>query len=249
VPGSYTATFSATDKDAGTGSGTVAVRITKRPTTVAFAAPLTQPFGPTQLVARIADTTDPATAQLAGRIVTFATGGRTFTATTDAAGKATVTPPPFLLSGAVSLGVPENARYLAATTAVQLEITNAYGDGPGFFTIGDRTPTGGTVTWWGAQWEKSNLLSGGAAPSAFKGFVDSLTVPGCGGLWTTRPGNSSGPPSTVGPYLAVVAAGRITKSGSTISGTTPHIVAVKTTVGYGPAPGHDGTGEVVGTVC
>jgi hypothetical protein len=47
----------------------------------------------------------------------------------------------------------------------------------------------------------------------------------------------------------VIVAGRITKSGSTISGTSLHIVAVKTAAGYGPAPGREGTGQVVGTVC
>jgi hypothetical protein len=28
-----------------------------------------------------------------------------------------------------------------------------------------------------------------------------------------------------------------------------HILAVKTAAGYGPAPGHDGTGQVVATIC
>jgi hypothetical protein len=41
----------------------------------------------------------------------------------------------------------------------------------------------------------------------------------------------------------------VTKSGSSISGTTTHIVIVKTDAGYKNDPGHAGTGTVVATVC
>ena len=249
APGAYAASFTAVDKDGGIGSQEVDVTVTKRPTSVAFLAPTTQPFGPAQLSARLTDSVDAATAQVAGRTLVFAAGGRTFSAVTNGSGVATVSPAPFLLSGPVTVSFGGNALYLASAATVPLTITNAFGNGPGFFTLGDRTPTGGTVNWWGSQWEKTNVLSGGAAPAAFKGYVNAPAAQGCGGSWTTGPGNSSGPPPTVGPYLAVVVPSRVTKSGSTVAGNVVHILAVKTAAGYGPAPGHDGTGQVVGAVC
>jgi uncharacterized repeat protein (TIGR01451 family) len=117
------------------------------------------------------------------------------------------------------------------------------------FVIGDRNAIlGDTVTFWGAQWAKDNSLSGGPAPNSFKGFTD--TVPAsCGGSWTSRPGNSSQPPDTVPLFMAVIASSTVTKSGATITGDIPKIVVVRTNPGYGPSPGHTGTGTVVAVVC
>jgi uncharacterized repeat protein (TIGR01451 family) len=117
------------------------------------------------------------------------------------------------------------------------------------FVIGDGNAiVGDTVTFWGAQWAKDNTLSGGPAPNAFKGFID--TVPaGCGGNWTSGPGNSSQPPDTVPLFMAVIASSTITKSGATITGDIPKIVIVRTNPGYGPSPGHAGTGTVVAVAC
>ncbi|HEV2687359.1 MAG TPA: hypothetical protein VGV35_02360, partial [Bryobacteraceae bacterium] len=107
---------------------------------------------------------------------------------------------------------------------------------------------GDTVTFWGAQWAKDNTLSGGAAPDAFKGFTDT-TPATCGGNWTSRPGNSSEPPDTVHPFIAVMVSSTITQSGDTITGDISKIVIVRTNPGYGPSPGHAGTGTVVAVVC
>jgi hypothetical protein len=49
--------------------------------------------------------------------------------------------------------------------------------------------------------------------------------------------------------MAVIVTGSVHKSGSTISGTIEHIVVVKTNAGYGPNPGHAGTGKVTRVVC
>ena len=117
------------------------------------------------------------------------------------------------------------------------------------FVIGDGNAiVGDTVTFWGAQWAKDNTLSGGPAPNSFKGFTD--TVPAsCGGNWTSRPGDSSQPPDTVPLFMAVIASSTITKSGAAISGDIPKIVIVRTNPGYGPSPGHAGTGTVVAVAC
>jgi hypothetical protein len=128
----------------------------------------------------------------------------------------------------------------------------------GSFALGDKTVASATpstvVTWWSAQWGQwsgVNSLSGGPAPAAFKGFVLSLSkMPAaCGGSWTTGSGNSPAPPSSVPTYVAVVVASQVSQSGSTISGTIVHVVVVKTNAGYGPAPGHPGTGTIVAQVC
>lgn len=122
----------------------------------------------------------------------------------------------------------------------------------GSFVIGDGdAAVGSTVTFWGAQWWKANSLSGGLAPAAFKGFADTAgTPPACGETWSTRPGNSSGPP--LGPlpeFIDVIVLSHITKSGSTISGDTQEVVEVETEPGYAPDPGHAGTGTVIEKVC
>jgi hypothetical protein len=49
--------------------------------------------------------------------------------------------------------------------------------------------------------------------------------------------------------MAVIVTSSAVKSGSTISGDTPHIVIVKTDPGYAPDPGQAGTGTVVSQVC
>lgn len=49
--------------------------------------------------------------------------------------------------------------------------------------------------------------------------------------------------------MGALVATSVTKQGSTISGDTVRVVVVKTDRGYGPNPGHGGTGTVVAAVC
>jgi sugar lactone lactonase YvrE len=124
--------------------------------------------------------------------------------------------------------------------------------GGGNFVIGDRNAVvGNHVTFWGAQWANLNSLSGGPAPASFIGFADSTSPnpPLCGGAWTSDTGNSSGPPSSLPPFITVIAASSITQSGSVISGNIPEMVIVQTDPGYMPDPGHPGTGTVVAVFC
>jgi hypothetical protein len=138
----------------------------------------------------------------------------------------------------------------STATAVTHVIVFAFPAGGGF-VVGDLNSANGTaVTYWGSQWAKSNSLSEGPAPSSFKGFEDSAVPPSCGTAWTTDPGNSTPPPDGPLPtYMGVIVSSSIAKSGSTISGNTPHIVVVKTNPGYAPDPGHAGTGTVVAQAC
>jgi hypothetical protein len=136
----------------------------------------------------------------------------------------------------------------ATDTATKIYFTSVSG---GAFAIGDQNSAiGKEVTFWGAQWWKRNSLTGGSAPPAFKGFVNSPAQPTCGTPWTTDPGNSSGPPPAPLPaYIAVIVSSSITQSGSVISGNTPSMVVVQTNPGYAPDPGHAGTGTVVALIC
>jgi Bacterial Ig-like domain (group 1) len=133
------------------------------------------------------------------------------------------------------------------TVTVTWTLTFASG---GSFVIGDlENHSGASVLWWGAQWSKSNPMSGGAAPASFKGFEDTNSTPACGQTWTTDTGNSTPPPPTVPLLMGVIVASHITQSGSTISGDIVHIVVVRTDPGYQPDPGHPGTGTVIAQVC
>jgi len=146
-------------------------------------------------------------------------------------------------------GNSTHAASSGSTTVKALSITLL---AQGSFVIGDQNATvGSSVTFWGAQWSKLNSLSGGPAPASFKGFASHAphNPPQCGEEWTSEPGNSSNPPATVPQYMAVIASSSIAKSGSTIFGHAPKVLVVKTNSGYGPDPGHAGTGTVVAQVC
>lgn len=120
------------------------------------------------------------------------------------------------------------------------------------FVIGDiNAVVGRKVYYWGSQWARSNSLSGGAAPSGFKGFANSPSTnpASCGGTWQSDPGNSSGPPNSVPAFITVMVSSSITKTGSIISGNIPRMVVIRTDPGYGPNPGHAGTGTVVAVSC
>jgi hypothetical protein len=148
---------------------------------------------------------------------------------------------------AVTASFAGDSFYLAANASGSA-LLYALAGGGGTFVVGDQSANGG-VTFWGAKWSKLNRVSGGAAPDAFKGYA--LVAPTqCGVRWTTGPGNSPDPPAGPLPaYMAVIVTSSVTKSGPSISGTTTHIVVVKTDAGYKDDPGHAGTGTVVATVC
>jgi len=187
--------------------------------------------------------------------ITF-TDGNTVLATVPVSGSGQA----MLVTSALTLGVHSitaayggDANFTASSSASLSEIIYAYPVGVtgGAFAIGDlNAVVGNRVTFWGAQWDKLNSLSRGSAPASFKGFTNSFSPnpPSRGGNWTTRGGNSSGPPNRVPPFMAVIVSSSIAQSGSTISGDIVRMVVVQTAPGYDADPGHAGTGTVLAIV-
>ncbi len=124
--------------------------------------------------------------------------------------------------------------------------------GNGEFVVGSKAATvGSSVNFWGSQWSKNNPLAGGSAPNSFKGFAISPTTPTCGSTYlASTTGNSPPPPlAPLPPQILMIVTSSMKQVGSTIVGIIAHVVMVQTNPGYGPAPGHTGTGRVVSVLC
>lgn len=221
--------------------------VTAEETTLALTAPADAQQGSTiTLTATLLE--DGTTPVVDGRAVTFTYGGATCTAPTSG-GVATCQVPAAAL-GPLTVGAAftSDGYYAAATTQARTVYVYASTPGGGLFVVGDGSAAG-TVSFWGDQWWKANTLSGGSAPSSFKGYALNASTT-CGGTWSTDPGNSIPPPAGPLPaYIAVVVASSATKSGAAITGDELHVVVVRTAPGYDGNPGHSGTGAVVATIC
>ncbi len=120
------------------------------------------------------------------------------------------------------------------------------------FVIGDVEPhaLGNIVNFWGAQWWKNNQMSGFVANgvASFKGYA-SNAQDFCGGVWQSRPGNSSDPPDSIPADVVIIVTDTVTKQGPNIGGTIKQLVLVHQDGKYGPAPGHRGGGPVTQIIC
>lgn len=248
--GSYTVTasFAQTDKSAAA-STSAAFTVTKEETSLTYTGPQAVASGGSATFS--ATLAEDANSSIAGRTVTFTLGGgptqQTCSATTDGTGVASCS-----ISVAQNLG-PSTLTILfggdtfyavASTTASVVVFGFATG---GAFVVGDQA--GNNVTFWSDRWQDANALSGGSAPSDFKGFENSSAAPICGVGWSSSPATSSGPPASVPEYMAVVVASHVQRSGATITGDALHVVVVHVTPGYADNPGHAGTGTVVAVIC
>lgn len=252
--GSYTVTVTITDIDSPTNTATATSTATVDDAALAAtcAAPAAIPTSYSGPTAALTDANS------------FGTTSD-FTATIswgDASSSAgTVTGPmggPFVVSGTHTYAAPGPYTITTtinddggATASTSCSVIAFAVVAAGGFVIGDGNSALGTdVTFWGARWSRLNTLSGGSAPAAFKGFEDTPPAATCGTSWSTDPGNSTPPPDGPLPaFMAVIVSSSISKSGSTISGNTVHVVVVRTNPGYEPNPGHEGTGTVVAQVC
>jgi hypothetical protein len=224
----------------------------KHPTAIAYTGPTLIADGlSVHLTALLTDAGSP----VAVRLVTFTLGdgptAQTCTDATNLSGFAScnIVVQQQLGPGTVSARFAGDGDYEPSSADAATTVF-AYTVG-GTFVIGDLEAGGsGVVTFWGSGWSSANRISGGPAPNGFKGFANNPAGPtSCGDTWSTSPGDSSAPPANVPSYTAMLVTDSVTKFGSTISGTTPSLVIVRTNAGYQPSPGHAGTGQVVAVLC
>jgi PKD repeat protein len=269
VPGPYTVTASfAGDSVYGDSTDSAAFTLTKEETTLSYTGPTVILSGGTLTVTATlvedgandddgdggSPPPDPA-----GQTVTFVLDGQTCSGVTDTSGHVSCS---INVSGSlgpktITATFAGDAYYLGSADSAQV-VVFAF-PSRGAFALGDLTVAGAgssTVTWWSHSWSSLNSLSGGQAPASFKGFAaDVTTLPTmsppevCGTTFTTRTGNSGGPPDEVPSYMGTLVASSVTQSGSAINGNWASIVVVHTDPGYGPNPGHPGTGTIVATFC
>lgn len=240
-------------------STTTSFEVTKEETTTTYTGPtvvLAGGSGVTLSGQLLEDGTTP----IAGRTLTLALGAQTCSAgPTDVLGNAHCT---LTFTGAlgpepVSASFAGDGYYQQSSDTGKSVTVFAF-PSRGAFTLGDvTTATAGSspVTWWADNWYQLNTLTGGTAPSSFKGFAGTVSLPtstppaSCGGNWKTLPGNSPPPAAGVPSYMGVLVTSSVKKSGNGIAGNTVHIVVVKTNSGYSPSPANHGTGTIVATYC
>ena len=138
------------------------------------------------------------------------------------------------------------------TSAATRLLTYMFSSTGGNFVISSKALSASTVTFWSSDWALRNGLT---APSSFKGYSNSpanASAVNCTSApnWSTsNGGNSPAPPSTVPAFISVLVTPSVTPVGSGYSGAASKIVVVQTKPGYGPSPGHPGTGAIVATIC
>jgi hypothetical protein len=193
--------------------------------------------------------------------VTLSIGSQSCTDLTDSLGHVSCTIPSVTVglgSQTVTASFPGDAYYQAAsasTTAIVFAFPSTGAFALGDLTVAAATPTT-LVTWWVSTWNRLNSLTGGPAPSAFKGLASAVTTlptqtPAnvCSGTWTSAGGSSDRPPATVPSYMGVIVPTAIKKSGDTINGDYVKIVVVRTNPGYTASASGVGTGTIVATFC
>jgi hypothetical protein len=253
VPGVYVATFTADDHHNTPVNGTVQITIIKETTVLNYTGPTVILNGASATLSGLLLEDDGP--PVVGRTVDFTLGAQACSGVTNAGGTASCVIPVASVLGSVPItaNFAGDAFYLPSSdtdTAIVFAFPSR-----GVFVIGDTSAAaGGPQNWWGHSWAQ-NALSGGPAPSAFKGFAATVSLPTssppavCGSPWTTGPGNSPDPPGTVPQYMGVVVSSATTKSGNVISGNTTQIVVVNVQPGYDANPGHPGTGTIVAVFC
>jgi len=260
TPGEKAGTYTLTATFAGgTGfgasNGSAKFKVTHEQTSLAYTGTTSVVNGRAITLSGKLTTDDPAAGTALGtKTVTFTLGSglgaQSCTGTTNATGvaKCKVTPVNQPIGTvAVSASFAGDTWFLPATASAKVTVFAPRAVGA--FVVGNLSAaTTSTQYFWGAQWWKMNKLSGGRAPASMKGFADSPKAMSCGSVWTTRTGNSSAPPKTLTGTIEVIVSSHITQKGSVISGNIVHILMVKVST-YGHAPGHVGTGKIVGKVC
>jgi len=201
------------DDDYKLSNASKAFTITREQTTTAYTGPTVVLQGASGVTLKGRLLEDGVT-PIAGRTLTLKVGSQSCTGTTASDGVATckVTFTGALGSASLSAAFAGDAFYLPSSDTAKTATVFSF-PSRGAFVLGDRTvataTAATTVTWWADTWAARNALSGGTAPSSFKGFAGTVPLPtstppaACGGRWTTGPGNSPPPTSGVPSYMGV----------------------------------------------
>jgi hypothetical protein len=242
-----------------TGSNTFVV--TKATSSVTNTSP---PYAVTGMPITLSGTVSVPTGSVSGQPVTLTLGSgstaQSCTGTASATGVVSCTISDVnQTAGTVPVTVTYGGNTYYQSSSTSATETTASLPSTGGFVVGDLTadrtvsgnPVIGTsVNYWGSQYWKNNSYSGVVnAPASMKGYISNAPSLSCNVNWTSNPGNSSDPPSTVPVNMVTVVSSTITQSGSTELGNIKHLVIVQTEAGYGPAPGHDGDGKIIATIC
>jgi hypothetical protein len=227
--------------------------VTKEETTTTYTGPtVIANGGATTLSATLKED---GTTPILGRSVTLTLGPQSCGGTTNATGAVSCSIVVNQALGPEPLGASfaGDGDYLQSSDSGKSAMVFAWPTN-GAFVLGDKTVAGAsqttTLTFWSSSWYSLNLLTGGSAPSGFKGFANmtSATPASCGGTWTTNSGNSPPPPPTVPTYMGVIVAGKVTttvvKKDTTYAGNVLKIAVIKTNAGLSTGPGHTGTGTL-----
>jgi hypothetical protein len=224
--------------------------VTKEETTLQITSSPTEAAGSVVVKAKLLE--DGQT-PIGGRTVTFSAGNASAGGTTDSAGIAGATLALQPGQYALSASFRGDPLYLASNAPGQ----TLYVYQPSQFVIWGGNPPvpaglpanltiGMDRVFWGAQWAKQVQGGNFQAGSSFKGHADQVG----GATWTSTPGNSSNPPSSVANYIGVIVSTQIAKKGNVISGNVAEtaILKVDNPAGYQPDPGYSGTGVLVAVV-
>jgi hypothetical protein len=188
APGSYRVTFTATDKDGGSTTRPLTVKVLRRNSTLVYAGAASAPFGFGVFAATLGDALDPATARLDGHALSFTAGGASFAATTSG-GTGTVEVGGALLPGtyAVDAAFAGDTLYGASSAPGSLQVVNSAGKATGSGTLSDGTPVSFSVRGDGAA------VTGSFAAGAFT--ATSVTALGISGhaAWFAGTGTEGRP--------------------------------------------------------
>jgi hypothetical protein len=261
MPGSYTVnvSFAGDEPTYEPSSASAGFAVTLEESTTTYVGPTVILQGASGVTLQ-GELLEDGTSPIAGRTLTLGLGSQTCTGVTNIAGIASCS---LTFTGALgneqlSASFASDGFYQSSSDTSQTAVVFAF-PSRGAFALGDKTAASATstttVTWWADNWNQLNVLSGGTAPSAFKGFAATVSLPtstppaACGGNWTTLPGNSPPPAKGVPSYMGVLVTSKVTKSGNGVAGNTVHIVVVKVAPGYSPNPMNHGTGTIVAVYC
>ena len=129
APGTYTAVFSAVDKDGGRSQAASTVTVQKRTTSLAYTGPTNAAYGYAVLSAKLTDLIDAPSSLLTNESVAFIVGTTVYTAKADAEGIATVTvaAPVGVGTFAVIVQFAGDSRYAASIARATVKVVQSAG--------------------------------------------------------------------------------------------------------------------------